>query len=221
MCNADEQQYDALCYPYCAGGYENIGPNICWKIGCGGLPGYVDVGISCSKPPAYGRGAGYVIWEHDRCVRENGVDCEQSGWLWYPRCKPNFNQFGCCLCSPICPNGYNDVGAFCFKPNYGRGVGVSRLGCAAGLQYDAGLCYTPCTGGRVGVGPLCWSKCGGVNWFECGLFCTSSEAKCAGISLKIVGSAVVVLANVVGKDPGGAIEAFIDAGKEIAEPHSC
>jgi len=43
------------------------------------------------------------------------------------------------------------------KVAYGRGVGTP-LSCASDEEYDAGLCYTPCTDGYNGVGPVCWKK---------------------------------------------------------------
>lgn len=211
---------DGLCYPKCLSGYENIGSNICRKIGCGGLVGATDIGVSCQKPEAYGRGAGYAIFEESRCIHENN-SCELWGLLYYPRCRDGFSPVGCCICSPNCPSEYTDDGAYCRKPSYGRGVGVSRLGCEINKQYDAGLCYTPCTNNRIGVGPLCWNGCGGENSVECGIFCTSSPAKCASITLQIVGSAVKVAANAAGLNVLGTIEAIFSGVNQIMEPDSC
>jgi len=220
LCNADEQEVASLCYPKCQDGYENIGSNICRKIGCGGLDGATDIGVSCEKPQAYGRGAGYSIFDEWICEVEN-ESCEMWGAIFYPTCRYGFSPFGCCICSPNCPSGYIDDGAFCQKPSYGRGVGVSRLGCASDKQYDAGLCYTPCSSDRIGAGPLCWSTCGGANSVECGIFCTSSPAKCAAITLQIVGSAVKVAANIAGTNVLGTIEAIFDGVNQILEPDSC
>jgi hypothetical protein len=47
---------------------------------------------------------------------------------------------------------------YCYRDSYGRGVGTP-MKCAAGQQYDAGLCYTPCQDGYKGVGPVCWQSC--------------------------------------------------------------
>lgn len=143
------------------------------------------------------------------------------GALYYPTCRSGFSPFGCCVCSPNCPSEYTDDGAHCRKPSYGRGVGVSRLGCETNKQYDAGLCYTPCTNNRFGVGPLCWSRCSGENSVECGIFCTSSAAKCASITLKIIGQAVKVAANIAGTNVLGAIEAIFVGAMQIAEPANC
>uniref|UniRef100_A0A914PKF4 Uncharacterized protein n=1 Tax=Panagrolaimus davidi TaxID=227884 RepID=A0A914PKF4_9BILA len=47
----------------------------------------------------------------------------------------------------------------CWRPTYGRGVGVPISICDDGLEEDAGLCYTPCDNGYYGVGPVCWHSC--------------------------------------------------------------
>lgn len=176
--------------------------------------------MSCEKPASYGRGAGYFITDEGSCLNDH-YSCEMWGAMWYPRCALGFSPYGCCVCSPNCPSDYIDDGAFCQKPSYGRGVGVSRLGCESGEVYDAGLCYPPCPNDRNGVGPLCWSRCGGVNSVECGIFCTSSPAKCADITLQIIGSAVKVAANIAGTNALGAILAIFDGVNQIMEPDSC
>lgn len=208
----------ALCYPQCLNGFESIGANICRKIGCGGLEGARDMGVSCEKPPAYGRGAGFT--DMTRCEREN-ISCERWGALFYPTCSPGYSPFGCCVCSPNCPSGFIDDGAFCRKPSYGRGAGVSRLGCAEGQEFDAGLCYAPCSNDKNGIGPVCWGRCGGENSVECGIFCTSSHAQCARITLEIFGSAVRVAANIAGTNIIGAIVAIFDGVNQIMEPEVC
>lgn len=220
LCHANEQEVASLCYPKCQDGYENIGSNICRKIGCGGLEGAKDIGVSCEKPEAYGRGAGYAIFEESKCLQEH-YSCELWGALFYPTCAYGYSPFGCCICSPDCPSNYIDDGAFCQKPSYGRGVGVSRLGCESNKQYDAGLCYPYCPNDRIGVGPLCWGTCSGENSVECGIFCTSSAAKCAEITLQIVGSAVKVAANIAGLNVWGTIQAIFVGVSQIVEPDVC
>src|SRR4051794_11966380 len=42
---------------------------------------------------------------------------------------------------------------FCWKPNYGRGVGQVPNACP-GKQIVAGLCYTPCQAGFYSDGPV-------------------------------------------------------------------
>lgn len=54
------------------------------------------------------------------------------------------------------PGGGESAGpAACWITSYGRGVGTIPS-CASNLQYDAGLCYTPCPPDYKSVGPICW-----------------------------------------------------------------
>jgi hypothetical protein len=48
--------------------------------------------------------------------------------MYYPKCKPNFHNVGCCICSPNCPSGMRDSGILCHKSNiYGRGAGKDLI----------------------------------------------------------------------------------------------
>ena len=71
-----------------------------------------------------------------------------STGICYPKCKPGFHSFGCCVCSPDCPQGWTDDGATCRK-----------VGCDGNDEYIAGLCYARCKDGYDGVGPVCWQQC--------------------------------------------------------------
>lgn len=110
------------------------------------------------KPKGYGRGVGYD--SKDKCVKHNldKLGCEKYGLLWYPKCKPNFHHFGCCLCTPDCPSDTTDVGASCTKESYSRGAG-SIMGCGTNEDKQGALCYPKCKSGYYGVGPVCWEKC--------------------------------------------------------------
>lgn len=100
----------ALCYPICRQGYYGVGP-VCWQA-C--PPGFPDDGAFCRKPDAYGRGAGYVLWQEGRCNSDNpAYGCERYGLIWYPRCRPSFHNEGCCICSPDCPPESTDIGVSC------------------------------------------------------------------------------------------------------------
>lgn len=162
VCGAGRELDAGLCYPTCQAGYHGVGP-VCWQ-GC--PAGFRDDGAYCAKPAAYGRGAGYP-WQFGdapfdlggarrRCEHDNPGGCEQNGLLYYPKCRASFHAFGCCVCTPDCPAGMADIGVSCQKHSYGRGVGAVPTTCSGGMQYDAGLCYTPCRPGYVGVGPVCW-----------------------------------------------------------------
>lgn len=123
-CRDGLQKDGALCYPYCKEGFYGVGP-VCWQK-C--PESFTDTGAHCLKPAAYGRGAGYVLWNEGNCFRDNPQGCEKWGALWYPLCKESFHYFGCCVCTPDCPAGTVDIGVSCQKDSYGRGWG-EVLGC--------------------------------------------------------------------------------------------
>jgi len=107
--------------------------------------GFRDDGDYCAKPEAYGRGAGYISTA--LCESSYGQGkCEQSGLLFYPKCKTGFHAFGCCVCTPDCPDGWEDIGVSCKKPNtkgnclaYGR---VSGLTYAFNDPRNGGECWS-------------------------------------------------------------------------------
>nr|AIG55474.1 secreted protein [Thraustotheca clavata] len=221
QCQPGEEAYGALCYPKCKEGYERVGCCICRKKGCSGAQDVTDIGASCTKPKAYGRGVGYALWNKDKCDAENAQGCEKNGAMWYPKCKPGFHAFGCCICTPDCPTGTHDDGAFCRKDHYGRGAGASRLGCKAGLDKSGFMCYPPCSEGYNGVGPMCWPKCGGDAPFSCGLFCTSTAATCASSAVDIIGGIAKVALSAVNKDTQGAISNGVQTGSKIVVMEHC
>ena len=97
----------------------------------------------------------------------------------------------------------------CQKGSYGRGVG-KPLGCAAGQEYDAGLCYSPCPAGASGVGPLCYGECTADDPYRLGIWCYNSESErneilgaiiggvIAGAILAVVAAVVAPIAIAVG-----------------------
>ena len=57
------------------------------------------------------------------CAEKEGVECEISGLLAYPKCSNGFSGVGP-VCWQSCPSRFDDHGAYCGKPSaYGRGVG--------------------------------------------------------------------------------------------------
>jgi hypothetical protein len=105
-CPSGTEKDGQLCYPTCEAGYKGLGP-ACWHT-C--PTGFTDIGGHCQKPAAYGRGAGYVIWDEQKCKNENPGGCEKNGALWYKKCKANFHAVGANICSPDCPTGWEDTG---------------------------------------------------------------------------------------------------------------
>jgi len=46
------------------------------------------------------------------------------GAIVYPKCKPGYTNWLCCVCATECPPDFRDDGLYCAKPaSYGRGVG--------------------------------------------------------------------------------------------------
>lgn len=207
-----------LCYPPCKAGYYGVGP-VCYQSCPSGFNGSAAV---CGKPASYGRGAGYVLWDQNKCNNENSQGCEQNGAMYYPKCKANFHTVGCCVCSPDCPSGWNDTGATCQGSSYGRTAG-QVLGCAGGLERDGLLCYSSCGANSDGVGPVCWDHCP-KSWVQCGMGCAESVAACATNTTNQIVSVLTAAANIAAEvltagAASGAVEAekaALKAGKEGA-----
>jgi len=145
-----------LWYPKCDPGFNNVGCCLCSK--------------PC--PEAYGRGAGHetqatCLASGDHGASTNG--CEKYGLLWYPICDKNFENTGCCICSPICP------------PDYGRGTGhETEAACKASGDHGAstngceqyGLWYPICDPGFNNDGCcICEISCPD-GWVDTGTACT-------------------------------------------------
>jgi hypothetical protein len=212
-----------LCYPLCRSGYAGVGP-VCWQS-C--PPGYSDFGVGCSKPGPYGRGGGYW-WsigdapfsdsgQYSRCERDNGGagKCEKNGLIVYPKCNAGYRAVGCCVCSPVCPNGLIDSGATCTKNTEGRGAGTLPT-CSTGLQYDAGLCYQPAKAGYTGVGPVAWGNCPPASPVNCGAGCAATDAECANAIkdqvLSVLEMVVTIVETAVTGGAGSALKAGFKAG---------
>ena len=132
-CPSNKEKNGLLCYPKCKSGYKGADP-VCWQS-C--PSSFKNHGAFCLKPKPYGRGAGYVVWDKDKCRKRHKQGCEKNGLLYYPKCKSGFHATGCCICSPNCANGQSDIGISCAKKSYGRGAGtpmtwllrLRRMGC--------------------------------------------------------------------------------------------
>lgn len=63
------EKFGLLVYPKCKKGFTNLGCCTCTNK-C--PEGFTDTGLHCLKPDeAYGRGAGFVLWKKDLCLKEN------------------------------------------------------------------------------------------------------------------------------------------------------
>lgn len=100
--------------------------------------------------------------------------------MCYPKCKKGFHPFGCCICSPDCPEGYIDDGATCRKVECNPGdekigelcyptckSGFHKFGtqvcspdCPEGWTDDGATCRkVECSSDQDTVGALCYDKC--------------------------------------------------------------
>ncbi len=191
QCASGLEKDGLICYKQCKANYNGVGP-VCWAD-CPRK--FNDIGAFCQKPSSYGRGAGYAVWNEDNCKKDHKQGCEKSGAIWYPKCKKGFHAVGCCVCSPDCPDGWNDTGTGCTKPTYGRGAGET-LACKAGLEKDGLLCYPQCKEGMNGVGPVCWQKCPSQQSWDCGAACATTQGQCALAVGKMVVAPIMAAVNI-------------------------
>jgi len=98
------------------------------------------------------------------------------------------------------------------------------LTCKTTEEYDAGLCYDPCTSGYDGVGPVCWEICQ-AGYYECGALCVDSPDGCTGavqaIVDSVVAAAVVIASAAVGDIDVVAIVASLGAVAESLAYGEC
>jgi hypothetical protein len=227
-CPKGQEKDAGLCYPTCEAigkeGWKGVGP-VCWQ-GC--PSGFRDDGAYCFKPEPYGRGVGFP-WEigdpafslknaKRRCEKKHGEgQCEKSGAIYYPKCKPDYRAIGCCVCSPRCPSGMTDIGISCQKQSKGRGVG-KPMTCKKGQAYDAGLCYEPCRDHYHGVGPVCWQDCPDTQPVNCGAGCAVHSSQCVKETVSQVLAPLEVASNVaMAVTTGGAGNAAVNAAKASAK----
>jgi hypothetical protein len=176
-CGSDKDKRGLLCYSKCPPGYSNPSGTVDCHQDCPG--NFRDDGLFC-RLAEYGRGAGYA-WQFkdgfsdsgmfERCQAAQGAgNCEKWGAIVYPKCQPGYSPFGCCICRPTTPDcsALGFVGQFDLSCTKKIILGDPTLmDCPQGLEYDAGLCYTPCEPGYIGVGPVCWGQ-PPAGWTDCG-----------------------------------------------------
>ena len=137
--------------------------------------------IYCFKPLAYGRGGGYCWrfldpnWAWYTCTIENSQGCEWWGSCAYPKCSDGFSPFGCCICSPNCPDGTYDKGALCGR-DFVSYTTITQVQCDNNQYMNAGLCYSSCPDNFPD---------------QCGALCVAS-GQCAGVTEAITGNLFVL-----------------------------
>lgn len=185
-CPEGREMIGLLCYSKCPDGMKRFGFD-CHSVCPDGMR---DDGLFC-RAAEYGRGVGYPwkfgdhVFRLDgaraRCEAEHGRDgCEKNGAIIYPKCRPGYHAFGCCICRPAVPDcnalGLNaGIDLSCAKRIR---IGDPRPGsCGSDQDYDAGLCYKKCAPGYKGVGPVCWGKAPS-GWVGCGMGAAKDSKTC-------------------------------------------
>jgi hypothetical protein len=210
-CAEGRDRIGLLCYTKCPAGMKRVGFD-CHSVCPDGMR---DDGLFC-RLAEYGRGAGYpwkakdgVIHPNDgmrsRCEADHGKgNCEKNGAIYYPKCKPNYHNVGCCICRP-------DDKPNCEKLGLKKGIDLScakkiiigdpRVGvCPEGQDRDGGLCYKQCKAGYHGVGPVCWGEPpeqDGKKWVNCGMGAARTKLICANTIFNQVSSVGMMAVNLV------------------------
>jgi hypothetical protein len=186
-CAPGQERIGLLCYQNCPANTKRFGFD-CHSVCPSGMR---DDGLFC-RAAEYGRGAGYP-WKlgdkllsldaaRRRCAAANPQGCEKHGEIIYPKCKPGYSPFGCCICRPQPPNcaalGLNPgIDLSCGKKVT---IGNPVTGSCPGKDKDAGLCYPKCRPGYSGVGPVCWGQ-PPPGWVMCGMGAAKNSKACAAV----------------------------------------
>ena len=176
-CTAAEERNGALCYPKCATGYSSDG-----VLGCiQNCPANAtNDGLFCGWPSYKVRE--YPAWDRAVCFNNHPTGCWQTVptfGLWVENCKAGFKHvLGFCekITIDCAAEGLagSRIANSCAKKLYARETILPA--CGSGQEYDAGLCYTPCSKG-TGVGPMCWQP-GPPGWVQCGMGWAETQAIC-------------------------------------------
>jgi hypothetical protein len=226
-CAPGQERIGLLCYDKCGKGMTRFGFD-CHSV-C--PEGMADQGLFC-RSAEYGRGAGYPWkfgdWFNDdgmrtRCERDNGAgNCEKSGLMYYPKCKPGYTAFGCCICRPKVPDcpalGLNPgIDLSCAKKVE---IGNPKVGvCDSGQGIDAGLCYKNCSAGFNGVGPVCWAE-KPAGWVDCGMGAAKDSATCASVVLSqvtSVGQMAIFVASLGTSSAGSSAAGGAESASKLAK----
>ena len=224
-CRPGEEQIGLLYYPKCGKNMKRFGFD-CHSVCPAGMR---DDGLFCRRSE-YGRGVGYPWTFSDgfsndgmlaRCdraetnlegpggrKRPRGTRCEMWGAVAYPKCKPGYSPFGCCICRPPRPDcgALNLGGQFDLSCAKKIVIGSPRTGnCAPGEEYDAGLCYEKCKPGYTGVGPVCWAQ-KPTGWVNCGMGAAKNSATCANVVVGQVYSVTNVALNIANAGAGSSAD---------------
>lgn len=203
-CPPGKERVGLICLSECPSGYSRQGTLDCHQ-NC--KQGWRDDGLFC-RLAEYGRGTGYLWIIGDglddsgmfqRCEDDHGKgNCEKNGLIVYPKCKPGYSAFGCCICRPSFDSceadGYAklrlDLSCLA-KIEPGN---PTPLVCGEGFEQDGLLCYPPCEEGYDGVGPVCWQACD-VDQDSCVAGCARTKSDCLFALQEQLVSPLIVAAN--------------------------
>ncbi|GFH55030.1 hypothetical protein CTEN210_11506 [Chaetoceros tenuissimus] len=132
-------------------------------------------------------------------------------------------------CHKLCPPGYTNMGETCHRPvstlgldamtckeGEEAGVGGARCYpvngyCFGGEEYDAGLCYSRCSNGFDGVGPVCWGTCDNSQ-VDCGMACAKTTEDCVLAVADQVVSTLILAANIASLGLATPVTSGVSAG---------
>ena len=221
-CAPGQERIGLLCYDNCPAGMKRVGFD-CHSVCPSDMR---DHGLFC-RAAEYGRGAGYP-WKFGdkplsldaarrRCAAANPQGCEKHGEIIYPKCKPGYSPFGCCICRPNKPN----CAALGLKPGIDLScakkvtTGNPVTGSCPGQDKDAGLCYAKCRPGYSGVGPVCWGQ-PPPGWVQCGMGAAITKEACAAVVFGQVASVAQLAMNVASLGSSTAITAGMSAPQKAS-----
>jgi len=173
---------------------------ICYKSGkalkeC--PAGWRNDGLYC-RLPEYGRGIGHFTksgCEGSALAKKTKKGCHKpasSPLIWYPVCKENYDNFGCCICRPTTvtddtckkefgAGSHRIMGSSCYRTIDWSTLEPHYAKCETHVpDLNAGLCYRNCTDSSFhGVGPVCWESAVSGVAVSCGMALAKNDKVCA------------------------------------------
>lgn len=183
----------AMIYPTCDDGYSPFGCCICRPTipNCAALGLGDRFDLSCAKK---------VTSDPTPLQCRDGL--ENVAGLCYSPCKTGYEAFGSNICRPTQPDCEADglmpgnVDLSCAKVVEPVSPTVPAS-CPAGLEMDAGLCYSSCGDDKYfPVGPVCWSKAP-EGWEDCGAGSAKTLDDCATITTTMVTSTFGLIGEIM------------------------